>query len=38
MKKSDALKFTPPALGIEKDWVLVIDDATEKFLEPGKIK
>jgi hypothetical protein len=38
MKRSDALKFTPPALGIEKDWVLILDDANEKFREPGKIK
>jgi hypothetical protein len=38
IKRSKSLKFTPPALGVEKDWVLIIDDSTEKFNEPGKIK
>lgn len=30
------MQFTPPATGIENDWVLVIDDADKKFKEPGK--
>jgi hypothetical protein len=38
IKRSNALKFTPPALGTEKDWVLILDDANEKFREPGKTK
>jgi hypothetical protein len=38
MKKGSSLEFTPPSLGGENDWVLVIDDATEKFNEPGKRK
>ena len=36
LKKEDLMYFTPPAIGIEKDWVLVIDDANKNFSEPGK--
>jgi Protein of unknown function (DUF4038)/Putative collagen-binding domain of a collagenase len=36
LKKEDLIYFTPPATGIEKDWVLVIDDANKNFREPGK--
>ena len=28
--------FTPPTLGMENDWVLVMDDASKKFSPPGK--
>jgi hypothetical protein len=38
MKKGSALEFTPPLSGRENDWVLVIDDASEHFEEPGKRK
>ena len=34
--KTAEMKFTPPATGPENDWVLVLDDATEKFNPPGK--
>jgi hypothetical protein len=36
IKKEVTMSFTPPATGIEKDWVLVIDNAETKFSEPGK--
>ncbi|HLO83000.1 MAG TPA: glycoside hydrolase family 140 protein [Chitinophagaceae bacterium] len=38
MGKSNSLEFIPPATGGENDWVLVIDDASEKYSEPGKRK
>ncbi len=30
------LTSTPPTTGIENDWVLVLDDATKEYGEPGK--
>jgi len=36
LKKEMVISFTPPSLGIEKDWVLVIDDVSTKFSQPGK--
>jgi Protein of unknown function (DUF4038)/Putative collagen-binding domain of a collagenase len=36
MKKGNDLAFVPPSIGGENDWVLVIDDASEQFSEPGK--
>ena len=35
LTRSPLMQFTPPATGVENDWVLVIDDATKKFKEPG---
>ncbi len=32
------MSFTPPALGAENDWVLVLDDAAVKFGKPGAVK
>jgi len=32
------MDFTSPTLGIENDWVLVIDDATKNYKEPGLSK
>jgi hypothetical protein len=29
------MEFTSPTTGVENDWVLVIDDATKNFKEPG---
>jgi len=29
--------FTPPALGIKNDWVLVLDDAAKQYKEPGSL-
>ena len=31
VKKENTMQFTPPTLGQENDWVLVIDDATKSF-------
>jgi len=36
VKKGSVMSFTPPSLGIENDWVLVIDDMNTKFSQPGK--
>jgi uncharacterized protein DUF4038/collagenase-like protein with putative collagen-binding domain len=36
LRKENLMSFTSPSIGIEKDWVLVIDDANTKFSEPGK--
>src|SRR5687768_13968021 len=36
LKKGFMMSFTPPSLGIENDWVLVIDDMNTKFSQPGK--
>ena len=36
LRKENIMSFTSPSVGIEKDWVLVIDDANTKFSEPGK--
>ena len=36
LTKGPVMSFTPPALGIENDWVLIVDDASTKFLQPGK--
>ncbi len=33
---TDYMQFTPPTVGIENDWVLVIDDASGKYPAPGK--
>ncbi len=30
------MKFTPPTTGIENDWVLVLDDVSKNYGEPGK--
>jgi hypothetical protein len=35
-ERKDQMEFTSPTTGIENDWVLVIDDATKNFKEPGK--
>jgi hypothetical protein len=29
-------EFTPPSSGIGNDWILVLDDASKKYPEPGK--
>jgi hypothetical protein len=29
------MEFTPPTLGYEEDWVLVIDDVDKNFPVPG---
>lgn len=34
-KKEPTRWFTPPALGSEEDWVLVLDDAGKKYRKPG---
>ena len=36
LKREAAMSFTSPSLGIENDWVLVIEDANAKFPKPGK--
>ena len=36
LSKQNIMSFTSPSLGIENDWVLVIDDANTKYSEPGK--
>ena len=36
LTKENIMSFTSPSLGIDHDWVLVIDDANTKFSEPGK--
>ena len=36
IKGNNVQSFTPPA-GVEKDWVLVIDDASKKFDAPGMV-
>ena len=36
--RQEVMEFTPPKLGVEKDWVLVIDNAAAKFDAPGKEK
>lgn len=35
-KKEKEKKFTPPDLGEELDWVLVLDDTTKGYGAPGK--
>lgn len=35
LRRSPLMLFTPPTTGIGNDWVLVIDDATKQFKEPG---
>jgi hypothetical protein len=35
LKREDQMNFTSPTTGIENDWVLVIDDATKNYKEPG---
>ncbi len=34
--KKQTMDFTPPTTGMGNDWVLVIDDATQAYAEPGK--
>jgi len=36
VKNSGKLEITAPTTGIENDWVLIVDDASKKFKEPGK--
>jgi hypothetical protein len=36
IEKGAVLTFNPPTIGLENDWVLVIDDASKKYSEPGK--
>jgi hypothetical protein len=36
LTKSDKMLFTPPALGIENDWVLILDNPKNHFTAPGK--
>jgi Protein of unknown function (DUF4038)/Putative collagen-binding domain of a collagenase len=36
LKKEKIINFTPPSLGIENDWVLIIDNADTKISKPGK--
>ena len=38
IKKQPVLSFTTPTSGAENDWVLVMDDSSYKYGEPGKIK
>jgi hypothetical protein len=36
LQKIETMSFTPPSTQTQSDWVLVIDDANEKFSKPGK--
>jgi imidazoleglycerol phosphate dehydratase HisB len=36
MTKKSFMDFTPPALGDENDWVLVMDDTRKHYAPPGK--
>ena len=36
--KSNSMQFTPPVLGVEHDWVLVLDNPAKHFPPPGKNK
>ncbi|MFT3934037.1 MAG: glycoside hydrolase family 140 protein [Chitinophagaceae bacterium] len=36
--KSDKMQFTPPATGEGNDWVLVLDNPSKHFSEPGSTK
>lgn len=36
LERRDNMEFTPPTIGIENDWVLIIDDPAKNFSEPGK--
>ncbi len=36
LPRTAVMQFTPPVTGFENDWVLVLDDATKQFKEPGK--
>lgn len=36
MQKHTTMIFTPPSTETETDWVLIIDDASTKFSQPGK--
>ena len=38
LKRTNQMNFTSPTTGIENDWVLVIDDATKNYKEPGSMK
>ncbi|HMR82140.1 MAG TPA: glycoside hydrolase family 140 protein [Niabella sp.] len=38
LKKSGEMSFTPPSSGVGNDWVLIIDNASKKYKEPGKVK
>jgi hypothetical protein len=35
MKRNRTLSFTPPSVGGENDWVLVLDDESKKYPTPG---
>lgn len=37
LPRTARMEFTSPLHGAENDWVLVVDDATKKFKEPGKL-
>jgi len=36
LERKDQMNFTSPTTGIGNDWVLVIDDATKNYGEPGR--
>jgi hypothetical protein len=36
LQKIETMSFTPPSTQTQTDWVLIIDDANEKFSKPGK--
>jgi len=35
-KNETYMNFVSPTLGVQNDWVLVIDDVSKKYSEPGK--
>ena len=37
VKRTELMHFTPPSLGNENDWVLILDDPKYKYVWPGKI-
>jgi len=36
LERKDNMEFTSPTTGIENDWVLIIDDTSKNYKEPGK--
>ena len=36
VERKDQMELTSPTIGVENDWVLIIDDATKNYKEPGK--
>jgi hypothetical protein len=36
LKRTNNMEFTAPVPGLQNDWVLVIDDASKRYGEPGK--